>query len=287
MVVYCHSSLPMHLVTQFPPRLKPWLFCCLLGASLGPPAQGQISHEGPAKSIALSRTLPAYDVVSIKENKSEDQSWGMNLHEDTFTATNVPLKAIIQFAYDIKGDRISGLTGPVSSISFDIRAKVLPQDGGAPPKFTDQQLQAMIIPLLADRFRLQAHLELKVLPVYELVVAHGGPRVKLDQEERTGSGWNMNGEKNLKVLTGKNDSMADLADALSDFTDRNVIDKTGLTGAADITLKWSDEIAMEQGDANTISIFTALEEQLGLKLVPSKGPVDTLVIDHVEMPSEN
>jgi len=81
--------------------------------------------------------------------------------------------------------------------------------------------------------------------------------------------------------------MTDLADALSDLAGRKVIDKTGLAGHADITLKWSDEVAAEQGGPNVISIFTAAEEQLGLKLQPSKGPVDTLVIDHAEMPSEN
>ena len=81
--------------------------------------------------------------------------------------------------------------------------------------------------------------------------------------------------------------MSDLADALSDEAGRKVIDKTGLTGHADITLKWSDEIAMQQGGSDVISIFTAVEDQLGLKLQPSKGPVDTLVIDHAEMPTEN
>jgi bla regulator protein BlaR1 len=81
--------------------------------------------------------------------------------------------------------------------------------------------------------------------------------------------------------------MEDLAAALSDETDRKVIDKTGLTGHSDIVLKWSDDVAVTQGGANVISIFTAVEEQLGLKLQPSKGPVETLVIDHAEMPTEN
>ena len=79
--------------------------------------------------------------------------------------------------------------------------------------------------------------------------------------------------------------MSDLADALSDEAGRKVIDKTGLTGHADITLKWSDDVAQTQGGPDVISIFTAVEEQLGLKLQPSKGPVDTLVVDHVEMPT--
>jgi uncharacterized protein (TIGR03435 family) len=68
---------------------------------------------------------------------------------------------------------------------------------------------------------------------------------------------------------------------------RPIVDKTGLTGHADIVLKWSDEAAAEQGGPNAVSLFTAIEEQLGLKLQPSKGPVETLVIDHVEMPSED
>jgi bla regulator protein BlaR1 len=274
------SSRPRRLsALLLPLTIAGLLFAC--------PAHGQLAHEGAAKAIALSQTLPPYDVSSIKQNKTGVQSWGMNINDDVFTANNVPLKAIIEFAYDIKQDLIVGLNGPVSSVSFDVTAKILPSDGGPPPKLKDSQLQAMIIPLLADRFHLKAHLEPKTVPVYDLVVAHGGPRVTLDQSERTGSSWNINSQNTSTVLTGKNDSMADLADALSDLAGRKVIDKTGLTGAADITLKWSDDVAAEQGGSNVVSIFTALEEQLGLKLQPSKGPVDTLVIDHVDMPTEN
>jgi uncharacterized protein (TIGR03435 family) len=250
-------------------------------------AYGQLAHEGPANAIALSKTLAPYDVSTIKENKTGEQSWSMNLHEDAFTAHNVPLKDMIAFAYDVKEDLISGLSGPATSINFDVLAKVLPPDSGAPLKRTDQQLQAMIIPLLADRFHLKGHLEPRILPVYNLVVAHGGLKIKLDTSERTGTDWNVNGQDNSKVLNGKNGSMADLAEALSDLSGRKVIDQTGLAGHADITLKWSDEVAAQQGDSNVVSLFTALEEQLGLKLEPAKGPVETLVIDHVEMPTEN
>jgi bla regulator protein BlaR1 len=251
-------------------------------------AQAQLAHKGPAAAIALSETLPSYDVSSIRQNDSNVQSWGMGLHDNVlFTATNVPLKSIIAFAYDVKEDLVSGLSGPVSSVSFDITAKVLPGDDGSTPKLTDAQLQAMIIPLLADRFHLKTHLEPKVLPVYDLVVAHGGCKLKLDSAEQNGSGWSIDGSDTMKVLSGKSDSIADLADMLSGLSGRKVIDKTGLTGHADITLKWSDDVAMQQGGSDALSIFTAVEEQLGLKLEPSKGPVDTLVIDHAEMPSSN
>jgi uncharacterized protein (TIGR03435 family) len=252
-----------------------------------PVARGQLAHKGPAAAIALSQTLAPYDVSTIKENKSGEQSWGMNLHEDVFTAHNAPLETIIGFAYDIKDNLISGLTGPVTSVNFDVMAKVLPGQDGAQPKLADEQLQAMIIPLLADRFQLKVHLEPKIVPVYDLVVARGGLKLKLDASERTDSNWDINGQGTEKVLTGRSDSMADLADALSDLAGRKVIDKTGLAGHAEITLKWSDDVAAEQGGTNAISIFTALEEQLGLKLEPSKGPVETLVIDHAEMPTEN
>jgi bla regulator protein BlaR1 len=250
-------------------------------------AQAQLAHKGPEAAIALSQTLAPYDVSSIKANNDPPTSWSMNLHDTTFRAVDVPLRAMIAFAYDIKTDLIVGLNGPVDSANFDVMAKVVPGVDGAAPKLTDRQLQAMVIPLLADRFHLKAHLQPKIASVYDLIVAKGGVKLKLDPSELTGNGWDINGENTEKVLTGKSMTMEDLAAALSDETDRKVIDKTGLTGHSDIVLKWSDDVAVTQGGANVISIFTAVEEQLGLKLQPSKGPVETLVIDHAEMPTEN
>ena len=255
-------------------------------------AHAQLSHKGPINAIALAETTPPFDVISIKlHNPATDlpneQSFNMSFHDDIFTASNVPLEMLVEFAYDIKSDQISGLSGPVSSAHFDIEAKVLAPDGGTPPKLTDGEMQAKLIPLLTERFHFRAHLQPKTLPVYDLVVQRGGPKIKLSQEERKDSSWNMNGKDTDKILTAKSASMADLAQALADEVHREVIDKTGLTGSADITLKWSDDVAAEQGGSNVISIFTAVQEQLGLKLQPSKGPVQTLVIDHVEMPSED
>ena len=96
----------------------------------------------------------------------------------------------------------------------------------------------------------------------------------------------MNASNNDNILTAKDASMSDIAAALSDQVHRQVIDKTGLKRGADITLKWTSDEAADQG-GTVASIFTAVEEQLGLKLQPAKGPVDTLVIDHAEMPSAN
>jgi uncharacterized protein (TIGR03435 family) len=267
-----------------PARLLRSIVAVLLCAAA---AHGQLKHEGPARTIALSATLPPYDIVSIKQNDSGLGSWGINLHEDHLAATNVLLINLIEFAYDTKEDLIFGLSGPVTSLHFNIDAKVLPQDGGAPPKLTDTQLRAMIIPLLADRFQLKAHLQPKTLPVYDLVVLKGGPKIQLSQDENHGGGWNTNRSENEMTLDAKTISMSDLATVLSDPVHRTVIDRTGLKGVSDVTLKWTPDDVADAATGPTVSIFTAVQEQLGLKLQSSKGPVETLVIDHVEVPSKN
>ncbi len=252
-----------------------------------PCAHAQLEHKGPAKLIALSQTVTPYDVASVRVNDSGADSSNLSFHDDALVARNVPLEFIIEFAYDVPSDRVTGIPAPLKNQHFDIDAKVVPADGSKPPEASASQDQAKLILLLADRFHLKAHIEPRIMPVYDLVVGKGGPKVKLSQEELKDSNWNTNGQDTSVVLTSKGASMSDLAAALTDQVHRQVIDKTGLTGHADITLKWSDEVAAQQGGPNVVSIFTAVEEQLGLKLQPSKGPVDTLVVDHAEMPSAN
>ena len=247
-------------------------------------ATAQLAHKGPAANIALSKTVQPFDVVSVKQNISGADNFDMRFGDSGFTGTNIPLDSIMQLAYDVKPDYIVGLSGSVASAHFDIEAKVLPQ-GGSAPKQTPEQFSARLILLLADRFHFKVHVQSQTKPVYDLVLAKGGAKFKLSQDDVTDSSWNTAFEDTRKLLTSKNATMSDLAAALSDQVGRKVIDKTGLTGHADITLKWSDDVAQTLGGADVISIFTAVEEQLGLKLQPSKGPVDTLVIDHAEMPS--
>jgi len=272
--------------------LLPCIFAILLCTS---GAQAQLEHKGPHEAMALADSTPPFDVASVKQHNPNDespnsQSSNMSIHDNVFTATNVPLKNLIEFAYDIRSDQIAGLTGPVSSALFDIEAKVVPPPGAPMPKLADSVLEAMIIPLLADRFNLKAHLQSKTMPVYDLVVDHGGPKFKIKEadgdDDQTNSSLNRNASNNDNILTAKDASMTDLAAALSDEVHREVIDKTGLKGGADLTLKWTSDEAADQG-GTVVSIFTAVEEQLGLKLQPAKGPVDNLVIDHAEMPSAN
>ena len=264
------------------------LLALILSISLRLPVYAQLAHKGPEANIARARELQPYDVVSVKQNVTGANESNINIDDHgLFTVTNMPLWWIMEFAYDIKRDQILGLNGAVNDARFDITAKILPPNAGPSQLHSDADMQAMIILLLEDRFHLKAHLEPQTRPVYDLVVGKGGLKIKLSQDEIHSNNWYINGENTLKVLTCKDASMSDLANALSDEADRKVVDKTGLTGHADITLKWSDDVAQTQGGADVISIFTAVEEQLGLKLQPSKGPVDTLVVDHAEMPTEN
>jgi bla regulator protein BlaR1 len=262
----------------------------LLIALVAPPAfaQNNAAINPAAKSIAMAAKLPTYDVASIHQNKSEG-NWSFQTTDEGFIAKACPLAIIVQYAYNLGNpDLISGLSGPVDSARFDINAKLSTRDGATPTKYTDEQLQAMIIPLLADRFHLHIRVMPKTRTVYEVVVAKGGPKFKLTQQETHSGSANFGFSGNDNTLTAKSMPIAGLADILSRSTlHAIVVDRTGLKGEGDFSLKWSSDAAAQQGGADAISIFTAIQDQLGLKLQPAKLPVDTLVVDHAEMPSEN
>jgi uncharacterized protein (TIGR03435 family) len=230
----------------------------------------------------------AYDVVSIHRNKTESGNTDITIDHNKFSATNVTFRQLLEVAYDIREDMISGISGPVESARFDVEAKVLPPDSGAPPQISDKQLAAMVVPLLTERFQIKSHIEVKTLPVYELTVLKGTPKFKPSaSQDPHDFSINLNGHDNDMALTAKAVSMSGLADALADRVHRIVLDKTGLTGQYDIELKWSPDDVVDADPDKAISIFTALQEQLGLKLQSTHGPVNTLAVDHVEMPSEN
>lgn len=237
-------------------------------------------------STAKTDTTPVYDVVSIKPTKAGDGNFGIRTGDDSVTATNVSLKFLVSITYGIKQDLISGITGPVDSARFDMIAKIVDSDPAAMKKLSDKQRLAMVLPVLAERFQLKAHTETKILPVYELLVIPGGPKFKQSSANAQKNGyWSVN--NNQGTMTAHDYSMAALASLLTDVAHRTVIDKTGLTGNYEISLKWSQDVGSDSTTDLGPSIFTALQEQLGLKLKPSKGPVETLVVDHVAMPSEN
>lgn len=259
---------------------------CILAVVAGSPhVRAQTAAAPPATT---ADTTPfAYDVISIKPNNSGSGSSSSTSNNGRFSATNVTLKQLLQQTFEIKEGLISGITGPLESARFDIEAKVVNPDPIALKKMTRQQSSQMLLPLLTERFQLKTHIEVKTLPVYELVVK-GGPKFKPSKDQATKDGdMSTNGSNTQVKITARKASMESLAKALSSRVDRTVINKTGLTGNFDLDLQWSREDSPDSGADAPPDIFTAIEEQLGLKLEPAKGPVDTLVVDHAEIPSEN
>jgi uncharacterized protein (TIGR03435 family) len=145
----------------------------------------------------------------------------------------------------------------------------------------------MVMPMLADRFHLVTHTETRVKPVFELMTAKGGPKLTPAPDSATDGSLNTNFSNTSWVLTAKGETMADFAAALSQARHRPVFDKTGLPGRFTFTLKWTADEEEKPGPGAAPTLTTAMEEQLGLKLQPAKADVPVLVVDHVEMPSEN
>jgi len=293
------------------------LLVLLLAGSLAvamPSVLGQTAAApgGAAQpDVTADVKVPAFDVVSVKPNKSNSGMVRVMGKPDGYAASNVSLKMLIQGAYGIREDLISGAPSWADSARFDIDAKVAGSDIDALKKLSPEQRRLLLQPLLADRFKLKIHTETKQLPVYELVLAKGGSKLK----EATAGDTYANGIKGPDgvgrggmmrfgpgQLTAQAVPLTTLANMLSQQLHRTVLDKTGLTGKYDLELTWTPEQGADpmfkgaegspqRGDAapdsSGPSIFTALQEQLGLRLQSAKGPVETLVIDHVEMPSEN
>jgi uncharacterized protein (TIGR03435 family) len=218
---------------------------------------------------------------------------------------------LMQHAFGVSDDRILNEPDWVKSARFDMEAKVDPADA---PKLKDLKLEqrwAMMLPVLEDRFGLKFHHETRELQIYTLVIAKGGAKLQAaNQSDPTATFRRamMHFSPQGMVLDGNEASMESIIGAISQELGSTVVDKTGLTGSYNYTLTWKSDRAMgpmmrapgpgpESGSASGggepapqetgPSIFTALQDQLGLKLVAQKEPVEVFVIDHIEQPSEN
>jgi uncharacterized protein (TIGR03435 family) len=259
-----------------------------------------------AQGAAADAKPLAYDVVSVKLNKSGPGMMRIMNQPDRFSTTNIGFKQIIQNAYGLKmPDLISGLPGWADSAAFDIEAKMDAETIAAlkamPKEQADEQRRKMLQAMLAERFKLKVHPETRELPIYSLVIAKGGFKLKEADPNNTYpdgiKGFDGVAHPGMMMighgkLTGQAIEMPGLANLLSQQAHRLVVDNTGLKGKYDVTLQWTpDDMSSGHEDAAAAdtgpTIYTALQEQLGLRLDSTKGPVDTVVVDHVEMPSEN
>ena len=231
---------------------------------------------------------PAFEVASIKPS---DPASSMAIHRSGqhIAFTKASLLYLITWAYDMHDDRIYGKPGWLDSVQYDIVAnapadwKLEPVPGKLSP------LQVMMQTLLAERFKLAVHRETKRFPIYALVVAKGGPKFQLrDPPEEYGQNPFAGTGRGRIVGTEIDANM--LANVLSQRAGRTVEDQTGLKGAFDCKLEWEPEAPPGDNAAPRTgpSLFTAIQEQLGLKLEPLRGEVEVLVIDHIEKtPTEN
>ena len=243
---------------------------------------------------------PAFEVASIRPNKSGELLMLFQPRQGgNFTAKNCTLALLIQYAYDVLQFQIEGVPGWVRSEKYDVAAKAAEGD----PQV--DQIRAMLRQLLEDRFQLKYHWETKEAPVYFLTVGKAGklkesapgdcppplrsgegPRAGSPDDAPCGSLRNSPGHTKGTKLTAE-----ELAGSLSFLLRKQVVDKTGLTGKYDVELEWTPErIQMQQeGSAENgpPTIFTAIQQQLGLKLESGKAPMKMMVVDRVDRPAEN
>jgi bla regulator protein blaR1 len=260
--------------------------------------------------IQTPTQMPGFEVASIKLSSTAGGGTQIGVSPGgMFTARNVTVRTLIQEAYDLRDFQVSGGPGWLDEQLYDIVAK---GNGAAASddeirKMTDEQRKAFkaqfllkLQMLLADRFQLKVHRETKELPIYALIVAKSGPKLKPVGGEPVLGGLTVRGgDAGQAVITGNSVTMAALARLLSSRVGRAVVEMTNLTGDYDFKMSFTPDMAPQPGssgdgtdqpagvDSGGPSIFTALQEQLGLRLEAQKGPVEVVVIDSVQKASEN
>ena len=244
---------------------------------------------GAVLAFAAQAAAPAFEVASVKPNTDAPLVFSgiTAISNGRLSATAMTVKELIAGAYRMEVREITGGPGWIESDRYDIEARA--SDAAGEP-----QLRLMLQTLLAERFRVRLHRETREGPVYALVVAPGGPKMKAFSGE-CGDGPGL--ITLYGRLIGKCGSPDKIAASLSRVMDRPVIDRTALTGSfGDIRLDWVPDDTQFPGwgrglkpvsDPAGASLFTAIQEQLGLRLEPARGPVEIVVIDAAERPAAN
>jgi uncharacterized protein (TIGR03435 family) len=244
----------------------------------------------PLLLAGQSTSPPAFEAASIRQNTGPDSRLVFKTSPNGVTITNYRFQFLIPNVFDIPVYAVSGEPEWWSSNRYDIVAR-------APEGTTEEQLPLMLQQLLVDRFKLKFHREQKDLPGYALVIAKDGLKLKVDKGERhEGDGRAGAGRGHI---SGQMISSGVLTNVLSLYLLRPVLDQTGIDGAFNVDLKWTpgpterapgppSPAAASADDAQGPSLFAALQEQLGLRLVSRRTSVEMFVIDHVEpVPTEN
>jgi uncharacterized protein (TIGR03435 family) len=282
-----------------------------------------INAQAPTQAQAPAPSLLAYEyeVVAIKENKSAGFP-SATTGDDGFTAKNIPLQLLIAAAFGVGPDRLTGAPDWVNSEKYDVDAKIESSVSEALKKLSEDDRriarQHMLLAVFEDRCKLKYRRETKELPVYTLVIAKNGPKFQESKPDETppagikvpdgkgGTGTITVGARGAVTFHGL--PLTVLVQMLTTQLGRTVVDKTGLTGKYDFTWQFvpdpsqvraAAEAQLPGGGAGNASsqtlpsdpqgssVFTAVQEQLGLKLDSGKGPVEIVIIEHIEKPSDN
>lgn len=289
-------------------------------------AQSESATAGSTAFDKVSITPSTESTPTSTYAGTKNRMVRMMFGPDDFFANNVTLRSVIEEAYAVQDNQLLGGPDWLTTARFDINAKIHIADDNKPAFPNHEKIRTMLQALLSERTQLALHNETRQLQSYALVVAEGGSKLQPSQAAdtetgsisaggpsqhvfiqnvRTGPDGQPSDGHNMRMQLGDNQvfgvasrgiSMAELTNLLSREVGAPVVDKTGLKGNYNFSLQWkhSDQAGgaadsnspSDNGDSNS-SIFTAIQEQLGLKLQPQKGPIPVLVIDHIEKPAEN
>jgi uncharacterized protein (TIGR03435 family) len=229
---------------------------------------------------ALLAQAASFEVATVRINHTDAPGDRESYRDGLLRMSNVTLRQCIRYAYEISEPQIAGGPKWIDEIRFDIVAKSV-----QPYPTDDFELLRMLKPLLAERFQLAAHHETRSLPGYALTLAKGGIQAKVSDP---GTRFSGSSTRNTMTVTGC--TMSTLAIRLSAVLRRPVVDMTEDPRSFDFSLRWMQD-EMQSGEsaasADGPSLFTALQEQAGVRVESRKVPVDVLVVDRAEMPSEN
>jgi uncharacterized protein (TIGR03435 family) len=244
----------------------------------------------------------AYDVASIRQFRADRERYQMVIMNPVrygrFRASGVTVKMLIHLAYGVQEDQIQGGPAWIHSDLYEVDAKADSSVDQQLQKMSDDEArlarQHMLQVLLADRFQLKVRLETRNRSLYALVLGKNGPKLHPSTLQVDASGTPMDSRFSVHVdgetMTFRETPLYAFVEFLSQQTQCEILDKTGLGGKYDFSLHFQQQPhgeAESASDSSSPSLYAALSEQLGLKLEPQKGPVETVVIDHVERPSGN
>lgn len=220
-----------------------------------------------------------FDVISIRPVTSVRNSSPTNIDRGSLTAYNISIRRLIQAAFDVRDYQMLNTPGWIDGARYDVLAK-----SDSATDLTDKQMAPMIQNLFKDRFNFRYHRETRDLSGYLLIAANGGPKLKKSEAD-SGSRTNITNYNSGKVsIEAAKISMAHLAVVLDGLLKQPVVDGSGVRGDYDLKLEYDSGL---NADSPVPSLFTALQQQLGLRLQARKAPVEMIVVENVSKPSEN